>query len=285
LGSRHRIVAVYCQPPRPAGRGMALRPSPVQALAENSGLTLFTPLSLRLPDVAAIFAAHAADVAVVVAYGLLLPPPILAATKHGCLNLHPSKLPRWRGAAPIQRTLMAGDKETAICVMRMEEGLDTGPVCLAEPVTIPSTMTAGELHDRAASRGAELMLSALDALDSGALICTPQSDEGATYATKIDKAEARIDWQRQAEQVCDLIRGLSPFPGAWFALGAERIKVLRAELADGEGEPGRVLDANLMIACGTGAVRLLELQRSGRKPMNASDFLRGLALPPGNRLT
>ena len=282
--SAHQVVAVYSQPPRPAGRGMALRHSPVQTLAQASQIPVFTPLSLRAPDAVASFNSHRADVAVVVAYGLLLPPPILALPKFGCLNLHPSKLPRWRGAAPIQRTLMAGDAETAICVMAMEAGLDTGPVCLAEPVSLPQSMTAGELHDHAAKRGAELMLSALGALEAGTLTFTPQAAGGVTYAAKIGKDEARIDWKRPASELHNHIRGLSPFPGAWFELSGERIKVLRSELAAGQGGPGEILDGSLAVACGVGALRLLTLQRPGRKPMPAAELLRGLSLLAGSRL-
>ena len=288
LGSTHEIAAVYCQPPRPAGRGMALRPSPVQQLAEHAKLPVLTPVSLRAVETAAAFAGHQADVAVVVAYGLLLPAPSLASPKHGCLNLHPSKLPRWRGAAPIQRTLMAGDVETAICVMRMEAGLDTGPVCLAETLALPADLTAGMLHDLAASRGAALMLRALDILELGQLSETPQAAAGVTYAAKIDKAAAHIDWTLSAEHVHNHIRGLSPFPGAWFEVSAngrpERIKVLRAELAKGRGAPGQVLDGQLRIACGDGAVQLKELQRAGRKPMPVEELLRGFTLAAGGTL-
>jgi len=284
LASSHQVVAVYSQPPRPAGRGMALRPSPVQAIAEAAGVPALTPVSLRPPEVVETILNHKADVAVVVAYGLLLPSTVLLLPKYGCLNLHPSKLPRWRGAAPIQRTLMAGDASTQICVMGMEAGLDTGPVRLAEDVAIPITMTAGELHDLAASRGAALMLRALDLLEAGRLPSTSQSAEGATYAAKIGKAEARIVWGRPVREVHDHIRGLSPFPGAWFEVNGERIKVLRSEPAEGQGAPGDVLDADLRIACAQGAVRLLLLQRAGRKPMPAAEFLRGLTLSPGTRL-
>ena len=285
IASQHQIAAVYCQPPRPAGRGLAKRLSPIQELAEAAGLEVRTPVTLRGADALAGFAALKADVAVVVAYGLLLPPPILSAPKYGCLNLHPSKLPRWRGAAPIQRTLMAGDAETAICVMGMEAGLDTGPVRLSLPVAIPPTMTAGELHDLAAVQGAGLILMALTRLEAGTLPSTPQDDEGVTYAVKITKAEARIDWHRSARQVHDHIRGLSPFPGAWFEAGAERIKVLEACPVEGHGAPGEVLNGGLAVACAEGAMQLKILQRAGRKPMPASDMLRGMALPAGTLLT
>ena len=284
LGSGHRVVAVYCQPPRPAGRGMALRPSPVQAIAGAAGVPVLTPVSLRPPEVVEGIVKHRADVAVVVAYGLLLPTTVLLLPTYGCLNLHPSMLPRWRGAAPIQRTLMAGDASTQICVMGMEAGLDTGPIRLTEDVDIPASMTAGELHDLAASRGAALMLRALNLLEAGQLPSTPQSTEGVTYAAKIGKAEARIDWSRPAREVHNHIRGLSPFPGAWFEMNGERIKVLRSEPAEGKGAPGEVLGADLRIACAEGAVRLLLLQRAGKKPMPAAELLRGLALPPGTRL-
>ncbi len=310
IASGHEIAAVYTQPPRPAGRGMAERPSPVHRLARASGLEVRTPASLKGAEAQAAFAALACDVAVVVAYGLLLPPAILAAPRHGCLNFHPSALPRWRGAAPIQRAIMAGDRETAAMVMRMDEGLDTGPICLAERVTIGPEMTAGELHDLMAGLGADLMLRALGALERESLECRPQPSEGACYAPKITKAECRIDWRRSAGAVHDHIRGLSPWPGAWFevarrggaedtggddAKGArierieriERIKVLRSlpvEGAEGRGAPGEVLDDHLTIACGSGAVRLLELQRAGRKVQDAETFLRGFAIRPGMRL-
>lgn len=288
LAAGHRVVAVYCQPPRPAGRGMEPRLSPVQAFAERAGLPVSTPTSLRPPGEAERLAALAPDVAVVVAYGLILPPAILAAPKHGCLNLHPSRLPRWRGAAPLQRTLMAGDRDTAVMVMRMDEGLDTGPVCLAEDIALADDLTAGELHDIAAKAGAGLMVRALAALEQGTLDCRPQPSAGATYAAKIDKGEARIDWTRPATEIANQIRGLSPFPGAWFAATAggreERIKVARARLADGAGVPGTVLDEAMTIACGEGAVQLVTLQRAGKKPISAAEFLRGFPLPAGSRL-
>ena len=288
IGAGHTIVAAYSQPPRAAGRGMADRKSPVQVFAESAGIEVLTPASLKGAEEQAVFAAHAADAAVVVAYGLLLPKAILTAPKHGCFNLHPSKLPRWRGAAPIQRPIMSGDSETAAMVMRMEQGLDTGPVCLAEPVDIGADQTYGDLHDILAQRGASLMVRALSALERGTLDCTPQPDEGVTYAKKIDKAEARIDFTKDARDVHNLIRGLSPFPGAWFELGGEgkpeRIKVLRASLAEGTGAPGEVLNDQLTVACGSGAVRFIELQRAGKKPMPAAEVLRGFPIPPGTRL-
>jgi methionyl-tRNA formyltransferase len=235
-----------------------------------------------------VFRGHGADVGVVVAYGLILPKPILEAPRAGCLNVHASALPRWRGAAPIQRAIMAGDAETAVTVMRMDEGLDTGPICLAERVPIGPKTTAGELHDHLARLGASLMVRALAALDRDSLVATPQPGEGATYAAKIDKAEARIDFAKAARDVHNQIRALSPLPGAWFEVGrdrhCERVKVLRSELADRSGPPGVVLDGTLTIACGEGAVRLVEVQRAGKKPMPVKEFLRGFALPPGTRL-
>lgn len=288
IGAGHEVAAVYSQPPRPAGRGMAETPSPVHLFADSAGLPVRTPLSLKGADAQQAFAALEADAAVVVAYGLLLPDAVLQAPRLGCFNLHASALPRWRGAAPIHRAIMAGDAETAVAVMRMERGLDTGPVCLAEPVAIPPDMTTGELHDVLAQRGASLMVRALGALERSALDCAPQPADGVTYAAKIDKAEARIDFARPAAQVHNLIRGLSPFPGAWFETDAggkrERIKVLRSQLAEGSGAPGEVLDDKLTVACGEGAVRLVDLQRAGKKPMRAEEVLRGFALPPGTQL-
>lgn len=288
VGAGHQVVAAYSQPPRAAGRGMAERKSPVQIFAETAGIPVLTPHSLKGVDEQAAFAAHAADAAVVVAYGLLLPASVLAAPRHGCFNLHGSALPRWRGAAPIQRAVMAGDTETAVMVMRVEQGLDTGPVCLAERVAIGPEQTAGELHDVLAQRGASLMVRALSALERGTLSCQPQAAEGVSYAKKIDKAEARIDFAQDAQHVHNLIRGLSPFPGAWFETGVdgkrERIKVLRAALVAGSGTPGLVLDDKLTVACGSGAVRLIELQRAGKKPMPAAEVLRGFPIPPGTRL-
>ncbi|MGI9404537.1 MAG: methionyl-tRNA formyltransferase, partial [Hyphomicrobium sp.] len=235
-----------------------------------------------------VFASHKADVGVVVAYGLLLPGPVLTAPRAGCLNLHPSALPRWRGAAPIERAVMSGDEQTAVMVMRMDEGLDTGPICLAEAVAIGPDVTAGEMQDVLARRGADLMVRALAALERGSLDCTAQSSSGVTYAPKIDKAESRIDFAKPARDVHNLIRGISPFPGAWFETSAggtsERIKVLRSALAKGAGSPGEVLDDSLTVACGDGAVRLAELQRAGKKPMRTQVFLRGFSLGPGTRL-
>lgn len=285
LGAGHDVVAAYSQPPRPAGRGMELTRSPVHAFAEASGVPVLTPTTLRTPEAQETFRGHQADVAVVVAYGLLLPRPVLDAPRCGCLNLHGSKLPRWRGAAPMQRALMAGDTETAVMVMRMEEGLDTGPICLAEQIPLPPTMRAGELHDVMALRGAGLMVRALAALERGSLTETPQPADGVTYARKIEKAETQIDFHRPAAEVHNHVRGLSPFPGAWMTLGtgksAERLKVLATEPCDLTGPAGSVIDATGVIACSNGAVRLVEVQRAGRKPMSTAEFLRGRPLVVG----
>ena len=283
LAAGHEVVAVYSQPPRPAGRGMELRKSPVHVHAEATGVPVLTPRSLKGEAEQAAFCAHAADVAVVVAYGLLLPKAILAAPRLGCLNLHGSALPRWRGAAPIQRAIMAGDRETAAMVMRMDEGLDTGPICLAERIAIGPDMTAGALHDEMMHRGASLMVRALAAIERGSLTATPQPAEGVTYAAKIEKSECRIDLSLPAIEVHDHVRGLSPFPGAWLEAGAEgkreRIKVLRTALAEGQGQPGAVLDAaGPVIACGNGAIRLVEVQRAGKRPMPGPELMRGFDL-------
>ncbi|MBS7538513.1 methionyl-tRNA formyltransferase [Ancylobacter lacus] len=285
VGRGHEVVAVYTRAPAPGGRrGLDRVPSPVHAAAQGFGLPVHHPSSLRTAEAAETFAAHEADVAVVVAYGLILPPAILAAPRLGCLNLHASLLPRWRGAAPIQRAIMAGDRETGVAVMQMEAGLDTGPVGLMERVEIGPDMTAGELHDRLMLIGADLMARALAALERGGLVFTPQPAEGVAYAAKLDKAESRIDWSRPAREVHDHMRGLSPFPGAWFDLDGTRIKVLRTTVAAGTGAPGEVLDGALTVACGEGAVRLLEVQRAGSRAMAAADFQRGTPLPPGTRL-
>ncbi len=284
-GSGHDIVAVYTRAPKPAGRGMALKPSPVAREAGGFGLPVLTPQSLKDADAAAAMRAHGADAAVVVAYGLILPQAILNAFPLGCFNLHASLLPRWRGAAPIQRAIMTGDKETGVMVMKMDEGLDTGPVAMAERVAIGPDVTTGDLHDELARLGAKLMLVALGALERGSLTLTPQAAEGATYADKIDKRETGIDWSRPWNKVHDHCRGLSPFPGAWFELpGVGRIKVLRTTKGDGLGEPGRVLDERLSIACGSGAVRIVELQRGGGKSMSAEEFLRGTPVARGTTL-
>ena len=285
----HEIVAVYTRAPKPGGRrGLQLQLTPVEEAARKLGIPVLTPKTLRTAEALEAFRAHDADAAVVVAYGLLLPTAVLDATRLGCFNVHASKLPRWRGAAPIQRAIMAGDTLTAVDVMRMEQGLDTGPVCLARDITIPPEMTAGELHDALSQAGAALMREALENLEAGTLQCVPQSAEGVTYAAKIDKGETRIDFAMPAKSVVDHIRGLSPFPGAWFevSLGgkAERIKVLAAKEVSGSGEPGTLIDDALTIACGSGAIRVEKLQRAGKQPMAAADFLRGTRLPAGSRL-
>jgi methionyl-tRNA formyltransferase len=290
VGAEHEIVAVYTQPPRPAGRGMAERPSPVHAFALQQGLEVRHPTNLKSEDEQSAFRALDADAAVVVAYGLLLPTPILEAPRDGCFNLHGSELPRWRGAAPIQRAIMAGDTHTAVMVMRMDEGLDTGPVCLAERIEIGAEMTAGELHDAMAGIGAGLMVRALAALERGSLTSTPQPAEGITYAAKIAKAEARIDFGRPACEVHNKIRGLSPFPGAWFEveLGGkrERIKALKSRLAEGSGAPGEIVAAGqtLRIGCGDGVVELISVQRAGKRACSAAEFLRGCKITLGTRL-
>ena len=285
LGAGHKITAVYTRPPRPAGRGMAVQASPVAHSADRFGLPVLTPKTLKEADAAAAMRAHGADAAVVVAYGLILPKPVLDAFPLGCFNLHASLLPRWRGAAPIHRAIMAGDKETGVMVMKMDEGLDTGPIAMAERVAIGPDVTTGDLHDELARRGGKLMLVALGALERGSLAFTPQTAEGATYADKIDKRETAIDWTQPWHKVHDHCRGLSPFPGAWFELpGAGRIKVLRSTAGEGAGAPGRVLDEKLTIACGGGAIRIVELQRAGGKPMRADEFLRGTPVACGAAL-
>jgi len=287
-GAGHEVAAVYTQQPRKGGRGMGERPSPVHQRAEELGIEVRAPASLRPDAEQAGFAALGLDVAVVVAYGLILPPPVLAAPVHGCLNLHPSLLPRWRGAAPIQRAVMAGDRETGVMAMRMDEGLDTGPVCLAERVAIGRDTTAGELHDELAARGAVLMLRALVDLESGRLECRAQDTGGVTYAAKIGKSEARIGFSRPAAAVHDLIRSLSPAPGAWFEATAGeaplRLKVLRSQPAAGSGVPGTILDGEFTVACGEGAVRLALVQRAGKAPVSGAEFLRGARLAPGARV-
>lgn len=275
LHQAHEIVAVYTQPPRPAGRGKSDRPSPVQARAMALGLPVRHPVSLRSEDAAKDFAALGADVAVVVAYGLILPQTILDAPRLGCLNIHASLLPRWRGAAPIHRAIMAGDHETGVCIMQMEAGLDTGPVLMRESLMIGPEETTSDLHDRLSALGARLILQTLDQLP---LAAVPQPAEGVTYAAKIDKAEARVDFTRPAVEVDRLIRGLSPFPGAWTEVNGERVKLLRSRIAAGTGTPGQVL-GGFTIACGTGAVEITEAQREGKRPMPAADVLKGLVLP------
>jgi methionyl-tRNA formyltransferase len=284
----HEVVAAYSREPAAAGRGMAARKSPVHEAAEKFGIAVHHPKSLRGEEAAALFRSHAADVAVVVAYGLILPKSILDAPANGCLNLHASLLPRWRGAAPIHRAIMAGDKETGVMVMKMEEGLDTGPVGLAERVAIPENATTGELHDKLSILGADLMARGLAALDRGSLHFTPQSADGVTYANKIDKSESKIGWSRSARDVHNHIRGLSPFPGAWFEIDVDgkpvRVKVLRSQLAGGSSTPGTVLDDQLTVAAGDDAVKLVEVQRAGAKAMSAEEFLRGAKLAKGTKV-
>jgi len=277
----HDIVCVYTQPPRPAGRGKKDRPSPVQARAEELGLPVRHPRSLRNDEAQAEFAALNADIGVVVAYGLILPQAILDAPERGCLNIHASLLPRWRGAAPIHRAVLAGDTETGICIMQMDAGLDTGPVLLREATPITPDDTTADVHDRLAAMGARLIVDALATLDT--LTPEAQPDTGVTYADKIDKAEARIDWSRPATEVDRQIRGLSPFPGAWTTLGGKRLKLLRSRVATGQGAPGTVL-TGFTIACGTGAVEITQAQIEGRGAQDAAAFLRGTSLPPGTIL-
>lgn len=276
LAPRHEIAAVYSQPPRPAGRGKADRKSPVQLCAEALGLPVRHPVSLRSDQAVQDFCELRCDVAVVVAYGQILPPAVLRAPAFGCLNIHASLLPRWRGAAPIHRAILAGDAQTGICIMQMDAGLDTGPVLLRQSTPIGQEETTADLHDRLSILGAKLILQALDALP--ALTPQPQPADGVTYAAKIDKSEARIDWTRPAVAVDRQIRGLSPFPGAWTMAGQERIKLLRSRLAQGQGTAGQVLH-DLTIACGTGAVTVTEAQREGKRPASATDLLRGFSLP------
>ncbi|MBV8753602.1 MAG: methionyl-tRNA formyltransferase [Hyphomicrobiales bacterium] len=289
VGRGHEVVAVYTRAPKPGGRrGLELQPTPIEREARRFGLDVLTPATLRTAEAAAAFRAHGADAAVVVAYGLILPPEILAAVPLGCFNLHASLLPRWRGAAPINRAIMAGDHETGVMVMKMDEGLDTGPIAMAERVPIGQDMTAGELHDVLSSLGADLMVRALGGIERGALTLTPQPADGVTYAAKIDKAETGIDWTRPWQAVHDHCRGLAPFPGAFFEVEGSsakvRVKILRTTRGEGSGPPGAVLDERLTIACGEGAVRVLELQRAGAKPMKAEEFLRGARLGPGARV-
>ncbi|KHQ52669.1 methionyl-tRNA formyltransferase [Mameliella alba] len=278
----HDIACVYCQPPRPAGRGKKDRPTPVHQRALALGLPVRHPERLKSPEDQAAFADLNADVAIVVAYGLILPQPVLDAPKHGCLNIHASLLPRWRGAAPIHRAIMAGDPETGVCIMQMEAGLDTGPVLLREATPIGATETTGELHDRLSRMGAQLITQALDQIDD--LVPEPQPEEGVTYAAKIDKAEAAVDWTRPAEEISRHVRGLAPFPGAWTTYGGDRIKLLGAEPAEGQGAPGTLLDDRFTVACGTGALRITRAQRAGKGAQDAATFLNGCPLPRGTQL-
>ena len=283
-GSGHEIAAVYTRATKPSGPGMYMQDSPVARQAKRLGVAVLTPATLKTKEAEAAFRAHGADAAIVVAYGLLLPKAILQAVPLGCFNLHASLLPRWRGAAPINRAIMAGDAETGIMAMKMEETLDSGPIAMAERVAISADATAGDLHDELARLGADLMLRTLGALERGALTLTPQPQAGVTYADKIAKGETRIDWSKPWKNVHDHIRGMSPHPGAWFELAGARIKALRTTRGEGRGPPGTVMDENLTIACGEGAVRILQLQRAGRQGMLTEEFLRGVPIVPGTVL-
>jgi methionyl-tRNA formyltransferase len=285
----HQIVAVYTRAAKPAGRGLKVQLSPVEVEARRLGIAVETPSTLKTPEALEACRAHDADAAVVVAYGMILPQAILDAPKLGCFNLHASLLPRWRGAAPINRAIMAGDAETGVMVMKMDAGLDTGEVAMAERVGVTDAMTAADLHDALARLGADLMVRAIGALERGRLQLTKQSEDGVTYATKIEKAEARIDWNKPAPVVLRHIHGLSPFPGAWCEMPIEgaqvRVKILRCEMATGVGVPGQLLDDRLAVACREGALRILELQRTGKGAMKAQEFLRGTPLQPPLRLS
>ena len=285
----HELVAAYTREPKPGGRGMKLQPTPVEREARQLGIPILSPKTLRTSQALEEFRAHEAHAAVVVAYGMILPQALLDAPKFGCFNLHASLLPRWRGAAPINRAIMAGDAETGVMVMKMDVGLDTGDVAMAERLAISDAMTASDLHDALARLGADLMVRAMAALERGALQLTKQSEQGVTYAAKIDKTEARIDWNKPAHAVLRHIHGLSPFPGAWCEMPIEgeavRVKILRCAVADGSGEPGKLLDDHLTVGCGDGAIRIVELQRAGKAPMKADEFLRGTPLRPPARLS
>jgi methionyl-tRNA formyltransferase len=281
----HEIAAVYTRAAKPAGRGMDLQRTPIEREARALALPVRTPKTLKDDDVQKIFHAHNADAAVVVAYGLILPKPILEAPRLGCFNVHASLLPRWRGAAPINRAIMAGDAESGVTIMKMDEGLDTGAMAMAERAAIGADMTAGELHDALSRVGADLMLRVLAAAERDSLSLTPQPANGVTYAEKISKNETRTDWTKPWKQVHDHIRGLSPFPGAWFELDGVRVKVLRSIRGESAGPPGTLLDNRLTVACGDGAVRLVQVQRAGRQPMSADEFLRGTPVKAGARVS
>ena len=289
VGHGHDIAAVYNRAPNPAGRGMKLQPTPIEQQARRLGIPVLTPTTLKTEDAAQEFRSHQPDAAVVVAYGMILPPAILDTPPLGCFNLHASLLPRWRGAAPINRAIMAGDAETGVMVMKMAAGLDTGDVAMAERAAITDMTTAADLHDTLARLGGDLMVRAIGALERGQLQLTPQSDQGVTYAAKIEKAEARIDWSKPARLVLRHIHGLSPFPGAWCEMPIEgesvRVKILRCAIEDGSGEPGKLLDDRLTVACGEGAIRITELQRAGKAPMKVDEFLRGTPIGPPTRLS
>jgi methionyl-tRNA formyltransferase len=284
----HQIAAVYTRAAKPAGRGMKLQPTPVEQQARRLGIPVLTPATLKTPEAAQEFEAHHAHAAVVVAYGMILPKAILDTPDHGCYNLHASILPRWRGAAPINRAIMAGDRESGVKVMKMDVGLDTGDTAIGKRVVVTDAMTAADLHDALAPLGASLMVQKINALERGKLNLFPQSKRGVRYAAKIEKAETRIDWNKPARELLRHIHGLSPFPGAWCEMEIEgepaRVKILRCEIADGSGATGEVLDDRLTVACKEGALRILELQRAGRQPMKAEEFLRGTPLKPPARL-
>ncbi len=285
-GRGHDIAAVYTRAPKPAGRrGLELTPSPIEREARKLGLNVLTPASLNDADAQAAFAAHQADAAVVVAYGMILPKAILNAPRLGCFNVHASLLPRWRGAAPINRAIMAGDAVSGVTVMKMDEGLDTGAMAMSERVPIEADMTAGELHDALAPLGARLMAQALADLARGALRLTPQPAAGLSYAAKINKSETKIDWARPWQAVHNHIRGLSPFPGTWCEIGKDRVKVLRTTRGESDGAPGLVLDDHLTVACAEGSVRIVELQKAGGRPVTADEFLRGAPVRPGFRVS
>ena len=289
VGHGHDIAAVYTRAPKPAGRGMKLQPTPVEQQARRLGIPVLTPATLKTADAAQEFRSHNPDAAVVVAYGMILPQAVLDTPPLGCFNLHASLLPRWRGAAPINRAIMAGDAETGVMVMKMAAGLDTGDVAMAERAAITDTMTAADLHETLARLGADLMVRAIGALQRGQLQLTKQNDQGVTYAAKIEKTETRIDWHKPARRVQRHVHGLSPFPGAWCEMPIEgeaaRVKILRCAIEDGSGEPGKLLDDYLTVACGEGAIRIIELQRAGKAPMKAEEFLRGTSLRPPTRLS
>ena len=289
VGHGHDIAAVYTRAPKPAGRGMKLQPTPIEQQAKRLGIPVLTPTTLKTPEAPEEYRSHKADAAVVVAYGMILPQAILDIPPLGCFNLHASLLPRWRGAAPINRAIMAGDAETGVMVMKMAAGLDTGDIAMAERIAIADTMTAADLHDTLARLGADLMVRAIGALERGQLRLTGQGDQGVSYAAKIEKAEARIDWHKPAPLVLRHVHGLSPFPGAWCEMPIEgeavRVKILRCAVADGSGEPGKLLDDHLTVGCGDGAIRIVELQRAGKAPMKADEFLRGTPLRPPARLS
>jgi methionyl-tRNA formyltransferase len=284
----HEIAAVYTRAPKPAGRGMKLQATPVEQEARRLGIPVTTPTTLKTPEAQEQFRVHDADAAVVVAYGMILPQAILDAPKLGCFNLHASLLPRWRGAAPINRAVMSGDAETGVMVMKMDVGLDTGDIAMAERLTITDRMTASDVHDALARLGADLMVRAMAALERGGLQLKKQSEQGVTYAAKVEKAEAKIDWTRPAHEVLRHIHGLSPFPGAWSEVAVDgeavRLKILRCEPAAGVGAPGALLDDQLTVACGEGAIRIIELQRAGKAPMKTAEFLRGTPLKAGARM-